>query len=81
MKSGKMKMQVQDTIELLRLVCIYHMIGTPRDKLALLVINENLKNLIKVDSKRCATCIFNLHRGPLEKLGVGIYSEIGLHSI
>ena len=74
-------MQVQETIELLRLMCKYHMIETPHGKLALLVFNENLKTLIKINSLRCATCIFNLHRGPYEKLDVESYSELGLHSM
>ena len=56
-------MQVQDAIELLRLVCIYHMIETPRVKLALVIFKDNKKNLAKRDSARCATYIFNLHRG------------------
>ena len=74
-------MQVQGTIELLRFMCKNHMIETPRARIALLVLNENLKNIIKVDSPQCATCIFNLHRGPYEKLDVAIYSELGLRSI
>ena len=74
-------MQVQETIELLRLVCKYHMIETPRVKLALVIFKDNKKNLAKRDSPRCATCIFNLHRGPYEKLDVGIYSELCWQSI
>ena len=70
MKSRKMKVQVQETIELLRLDCKYHMIETPHVKLALVIFKDNKKNLAKRDSPRCATCIFNLHRGPYEKLDV-----------
>ena len=66
-------MQVQETIELL---CKHHMIGTPRVKLALVIFKDNKKSLAKRDRPRCATCIFNLHRGPYDMLDVMIYSEL-----
>ena len=69
-------MQVQGSIELLRLMRKYHMIETPRAKLALMVIGDVKKNPTKRDSSRCATCIFNLHRGPYDMLDVMIYSEL-----
>ena len=81
MKRWKMKMQVRHKNTPLRLACKYHRIGTPRAKLALLGLNKDCKTFRLVYGPWCATCIFNLQRGPLISLEIEIYSELSVCSI
>ena len=76
MKSRNMKMQVRHKKARLHFMCNLHTIWTRRAKLAPLGLK--LKPLARRRSNRarCATCIFNLQRGPLATLQRVIYSEI-----
>ena len=73
-----MKMQVRHEKARLHFMCDLHMIWTWRAKLALLGYEFKILARRRRDAARCATCIFNFHRGPLGTFDRVIYSEIGL---
>ena len=73
-----MKMQVRHEKARLHFMCDLHMIWTWRAKLALLGYEFKVLARRRSDAARCATCIFNFHRGPHSILYAEIYSELCL---
>ena len=71
-----MKMQVRHQKQMSHLICKSWRFWTWRAKRALLGLRRKLLARRKQDGARCATCIFNFHRGLLGTLRIAIYSEI-----
>ena len=71
-------MQVRHQKLMLHFICKSWRFWTRRAKRAVLGLRRKLLTRKKKDGARCATCIFNFHRGPLGTFDRMIYSEIGL---